>query len=162
MATPTENNANNNAPEAAPKKKLNVRFMVVLVLLIVGGGAFGITKYIHAQHNEDTDDAQIESNVSPIIPRVSGYINQVRVKDNDVVKKGDTLIVLDDRDLVIKVTQAEAALAAAQSGLSVASATTTASEANVLTNVLHGSERSHSQRTDTGGTGKRNPRHAGL
>ena len=73
-----------------------------------------------AQHHEETDDAQVEANISPVIPRISGYVTQVRVKDNQQVKKGDTLLVLDDRDLKIKLQQAEAALATAQSNLGAA------------------------------------------
>ena len=46
----------------------------------------------------ETDDAQVEANISPIIPRISGYVKEVRVSDNQLVKKGDTLLILDDRD----------------------------------------------------------------
>ncbi len=114
----------------APKKRSKV-FLIVLILLVIGGGWFGITKYIHSQHHEETDDAQIEANISPVIPRVSGYIKDVRVKDNQVVKKGDTLVILDDRDLALRVQQAEAALATAQSNLGAAQAVTNASKANI-------------------------------
>lgn len=118
------------AQQETPKKRSKV-FPIILAVLVLGGGTFGITKYVHALHHEDTDDAQIDANISPVIPRVAGYVNEVLVKDNQKVKKGDTLLILDDRDLRIKLDQAEAALAAAQSGLSVAEATTTASEANI-------------------------------
>lgn len=114
-------------------KKTNKRFAIVLGLLVVVGGTFGISKYIHAQHHEETDDAQIDANISPAIPRVSGYIAEIKVKDNQMVKKGDTLLVLDGRDLAIKLEQAEAALLAAKSGLTVAEATTSASQANIAT-----------------------------
>ncbi|RYE23034.1 MAG: HlyD family secretion protein [Sphingobacteriales bacterium] len=117
------------AEQQAPKK--NNRFAIVLGLLVVAGGTFGITKYIHAQHHEETDNAQIDANISPVIPRVPGYVGEVKVADNQMVKKGDTLMVLDNRDLVIKLEQAEAALAAAQGGLSVAEATTSAAKANI-------------------------------
>jgi membrane fusion protein, multidrug efflux system len=73
----------------------------------------------------------VEANISPVIPRVAGYVEQVRVTDNQLVKKGDTLFVLDSRDLQLKVAQAEAALATAQSNLEAAQATTNASRANV-------------------------------
>lgn len=119
-----------NIEQAEPKKR-NMRFIIVLGLLVLVGGTFGISKYIHAQHHEETDDAQIEANISPVIPRVSGYISEIRVKDNQVVKKGDTLMILDDRDLRIKLEQAEAALAAAQGTLSIAQASTSASRANI-------------------------------
>jgi len=119
----------NQTPEA-PKKK-SKRFVIILLVLIVGGGAFGITKYIHALHHEETDDAQIEANISPVISRISGYVQEVRVKDNQHVKKGDTLLLLDDRDLSLKLKQTEAALATAQSNLGSARTSSTAATANI-------------------------------
>lgn len=140
MATPTNTTettqdqlvtANGQPVETVEPKKKNNRFAIILGVLILAGGAFGVTKYIHAQHHEETDDAQIEANISPVIPRVAGYINEVHVRDNQQVKKGDTLVILDNRDMIIRLEQAEAALAAAQSSLSVAEASTTASRANI-------------------------------
>jgi membrane fusion protein (multidrug efflux system) len=128
--TKTNHTTGHHAPE--PKKN-NKRFIIVLALLVLVGGTFGITKYIHAQHHEDTDDAQVDANISPVIPRVSGYVAEIKVKDNQKVKKGDVLLLLDDRDLRIKVEQAEAALAAAKSSLNIAQASTNASEANIST-----------------------------
>jgi membrane fusion protein (multidrug efflux system) len=119
-----------NGAAEAPKKRSKV-FLIVLILLVIGGSWFGYSKYNHAQHHEETDDAQVEANISPVIPRVAGYVKEVRVKDNQVVKKGDTLVILDDRDLVLRVQQAEAALATAQTNLGVAEATTNASRANI-------------------------------
>ncbi len=116
---------------AAPKKKSSKIFIIVLVLLVIGGAWFGLTKYQHAKHHEETDDAQVEANISPVIPRVSGYVKEVRIKDNQMVKKGDTLVLLDERDLALRVSQAEAALATAQSNLGAAEATTSASRANI-------------------------------
>ena len=113
-----------------PKKKSKA-FLIVLVLLVVIGAWFGISKYTYAQHHEETDNAHIEANISPVIPRISGYIAQVKVNDNQQVKKGDTIIVLDDRDLRLKLDQAQAALANAKSSLGVAEASTKASRANI-------------------------------
>jgi membrane fusion protein, multidrug efflux system len=126
----------NNAPQSeneAPKKKTNNRFVIILAALILAGGAFGVTKYIHAQHHEDTDDAQVDGDISPVIPRISGYVTDIRVKDNQIVKAGDTLIVLDNRNEVIQVEQAEAALHATEKNLSVVNASTSASQAGVST-----------------------------
>jgi len=125
-----EPTSNQNIPVAG-KRKINIRFLVVFAILIIGGSAFGITKYQHAQHHEETDDAQLEANISPVIPRVSGYITDVLVKDNQLLKKGDTLMLLDSRDYLLKVQQAEAALAAAKNGLGAAEANTNASRANI-------------------------------
>lgn len=126
-----------NTMSAPPKKKINKRFAFIFAALIIGGGLFGFVKWNHAQSHEETDDAQIEGSISPAIPRVSGYVTEIKVKDNQQVKKGDTLLVLDDRDLVIKVAQAEAALLAAQSSMTVAEATTTYSQANVSTTIAN-------------------------
>lgn len=124
---------NTQTPEAQPAKKTSKGFLIVLALLVIGGAWFGISKYNYAQHHEDTDDAQIDANVSPVIPRVSGYVKEVRVKDNQRVKKGDTLIILDDRDFRIKLDQANAALFTAQNNVGVAEASTSAAQANIGT-----------------------------
>ncbi|GAB2830978.1 HlyD family secretion protein [Ferruginibacter profundus] len=125
--TPTPQVA--TAPEA-PKKKSKV-FIIVLALLVIAGGWFGFSKYNHGKHHEETDDAQLEANISPVIPRIAGYVKEVRVKDNQMVKKGDTLLILDDRDMALKVQQAEAALATAKTNLGSAEANTTASKATI-------------------------------
>ncbi len=118
---------------SSKSKKKNRVFVIVLALLLIVGGWFGISKYRHSLHHEDTDDAQVSADISPVIPRIPGYVMEVRVKDNQQVKKGDTLMILDNRDYLIKVEQAEAALQIAQTNLSSARASTTAAQANIAT-----------------------------
>ena len=122
-----------NVETKSTKKKRNPVFLIILAVIVIVGGWYGISKYQYSQHNEDTDDAQIGADISPVIPRVSGYITDIRVRDNQNVKKGDTLLVLDNRDYLIKVQQAEAALEIAKSSLGTAKATTTAAKANIAT-----------------------------
>lgn len=105
--------------------------MIILALLLVAGAWFGISKYTHSQHHEVTDDAQVSADISPVIPRVAGFVKEIRVRDNQFVKKGDTILVIDDRDFVLKVEQAEAALLTAQNNLTSARATTEAARANI-------------------------------
>ncbi|NCX96309.1 MAG: biotin/lipoyl-binding protein, partial [Chitinophagia bacterium] len=120
------------AASPAPAKK-GKPFVIVLLVLVIGGGAFGISKYTHSQHHEETDDAQIESNISPVVPRVAGYVAKIAVKDNQQVKAGDTLIVLDNRNELIHIQQMEAALKTAENNLKVAQANAEASKANITT-----------------------------
>ncbi len=127
MAT-TQNTGSNAAP-----KKRNKSFLIVLIVLVIAGGWFGVSKYIHAMHHEETDDAQVEANINPVIPKISGYVTEVRIKDNQGVKKGDTLLLLDDRDLKLRLEQTEAALGTAESNLTSAKASTSAAEANIAT-----------------------------
>lgn len=113
------------------KKPSNKKFIIILGTLVILGSAYGIFKYIHAQSHEETDDAQIEKNMNPIIPRVSGYVAKVYVKDNDFVKKGDTLFVIDNKDYMVRVEEAKAALASAESSFEVSKADVSASAANI-------------------------------
>jgi membrane fusion protein, multidrug efflux system len=113
-----------------PAKKKSIVFPIILLLLIIGGSWFGYTKYVHSKHHEETDDAQVEANISPVISKISGYVQEVKVTDNQFVQKGDTLITLDPRDLSMVLRQAEAALATAQSNLAGAQANTNASIQN--------------------------------
>lgn len=120
-----------NITDSAAKKPMNKKFMFVFAALILVGGSYGTYKYIHSQAHETTDDAQVEKNMSPIIPRVGGYISKVYVKDNDVIKKGDTLFVIDNKDYLIKVQEAQAALLAAEGSLEVSKADVSAASANI-------------------------------
>ncbi len=124
-----QNTNDNNGQKAATKKK-NRTFALILIVLVVVGGIYGISKYIHAKNNEGTDDAQINGNISPVVARISGFVVSVRVNDNQLVKKGDTLLILDDRETKIKVMQAQAALENAKSSLYVAQVNTSAANAN--------------------------------
>lgn len=124
--------ANGNVEQVPAPKKSKV-FLIILIALVIAGTWFGISKVHHTKLHSETDDAQIEANISPIIPRVSGFLKEVRVSDNQIVKKGDTLLILDDRDMRIKEAQAEAAMATAQSNLQAAKASTAAAHSNIGT-----------------------------
>lgn len=113
------------------KKPTNKKFLIILIVLVVLGATYGIYKYMHAMGHEETDDAQVEKNMNPILPRVTGYITKVYVKDNDFVKKGDTLFVIDDKDYVVRVEEAKAALAAAEGNYEAAKADTGGAAANI-------------------------------
>ncbi|KAA9039523.1 HlyD family secretion protein [Ginsengibacter hankyongi] len=116
--------------KAEPKKKSKV-FLIILIVMILGGGWFGISKYTYAMHHEETDDAQVQADISPVIPRVAGYVKEVRVKDNQDVHKGDTLLILDDRDYKLDLDKAEAALATAKSNVDAARANTNAARSGI-------------------------------
>jgi membrane fusion protein (multidrug efflux system) len=104
------------------KKKTNTKFIIIIVSLVLLGTIYGSYKYIHSLAHEGTDDAQIEKNMNPIIPRVSGYVSKVYIKDNDFVKKGDTLFTIDKKDYQLKIDEAVANLAVAEGNLAVTKA----------------------------------------
>lgn len=98
-------------------KKKQYTNKIILISLIIVVALLGTYEFIQWQHFVTTDDSQIEADISPVSVRISGYIDKVCFTDNQSVNKGDTLILLDDRDLKIKVEQAEAALENAQATL---------------------------------------------
>ncbi|MEZ4856248.1 MAG: HlyD family secretion protein [Gelidibacter sp.] len=115
------------------KKKTNKKFILIISVLVTIGVLYGGYKIIHSLSHEETDDAQIQANMNPIIPHVGGYIEKVYVTDNQKVKKGDTLFVIDNKDYLVKLEQAEAQLAAAKSGVSVSEASIGSYKANTAT-----------------------------
>lgn len=118
--------------ESKPKKK-NIILPILLALIVIIGGWYAINAYLFSRIHEDTDDAQLEGNIDPISPRVGGYVTEVNVDDYMPVKAGDVLVKLDDRDLQVKVAQAEAALENAKAGLAVVEANIASSQVGVVT-----------------------------
>ena len=92
---------------------------IIVACLLVVGIALLVWKYYHPEY-ETTDDAQVEQYLSPINVKVPGYIREIRFTEHQHVKKGDTLVVIDDREFLIALHQAEASLMDARSGRKVA------------------------------------------
>lgn len=89
--------------------------MGVVLLALVGLGA---RRWIYGLSHVSTDDAQADGHIIPILPKVGGFVTEVRVDENRPVKAGDTLVVLDDRDYRVRLAQADADLAVALAGVS--------------------------------------------
>jgi membrane fusion protein (multidrug efflux system) len=70
--------------------------------------------FTHGRYIEETNDAQIAADTLAVSPRISGYVAQVLVQDNQDVKAGTPLITLDPRDYKAKTAQASAQVAIAQ------------------------------------------------
>lgn len=102
---------------------INSLLITVAVVFI----AWGITTYFHLNSDLYTNDAQIEEYINPVNTRIPGYIKEVRFTEHQHVKKGDTLVLIDDREYKIQLEQAEAAYLAA-----TASKTVTASSVNTV------------------------------
>lgn len=102
---------------------------VILGIIVAGGIGYGISQYIFSIHHEYTDDAQVDSDISPVVTRVTGYVDSIYFEENQPVAKGQVLVKLDDRDLRIKVEQAQAALENALANVAVAKANVAASQA---------------------------------
>ena len=101
------------AVEAPVKKSRRpVIFLVVGVLAVVIG-----LYWLYSRQFEDTDDAQIDANISNIGPRVAGTVTNVFVVENQTVKAGDPLLEIDPTDLNVALAQAKASVAQAEAQL---------------------------------------------
>ena len=112
----------NESKGADPRRKRNIRFVLLALLVVAAIVAIPIYAYYAAR--ESTDDAQVDGHVVPISPRISGTVLEVLVNDNQLVKAGDPLVRLDKADYEVAQAQADAALANAE-------ASTTESSVNV-------------------------------
>lgn len=93
-----------------PKKKNRGTIVSMLVLLLVLAGLYWVIHaYFHIGNNRFTNAAQVESYINPINTRVSAYIKDIRFIEHQYVKKGDTLLILDDSEIQTQLGQAEAA-----------------------------------------------------
>ncbi|HTQ32281.1 MAG TPA: HlyD family secretion protein [Opitutaceae bacterium] len=106
----------------------------VLATLAVGTGVFfGLRHLRYALTHEDTDDAQVQGHISPVLPRVSGYVARVLVNDNQRVAAGQPLVEIDPAELDLRIAGAEAARQNAGAALANARAAAEVAAANVET-----------------------------
>ncbi|SFL76064.1 HlyD family secretion protein [Methylobacterium pseudosasicola] len=99
---------------AAPKRRLSRKRAALgglALLALAGGGLYGRFWWETGRFIESTDDAYVGGDVTVIAPRVSGFVAEVLVRDNQRVRAGDLLIRLDDRDYRAALARAEAAVA---------------------------------------------------
>jgi len=99
-------------PPVRPRGRKGIAFATMGVVLLALLG-FGVRRYVYGLSHVSTDNAQVDGHIIPILPKVGGFVAEVRVDENQRVKGGDTLVVLDDRDYKVRLAQAEADLAAA-------------------------------------------------
>lgn len=103
------------------RKRRNI-ILNIVCLLIAGSGLAWTANYFWRYINyEITNDAFVDQYISPVNVRVAGYIREVRFKEHQYVRQGDTLVVLDNREYLIRQKEAQAALLDAQGSKGVLS-----------------------------------------
>ena len=102
-------------PKAGGRRRTAFMIMGVVLLALV---ALGARRWIYGLSHVSSDNAQVDGHIVPILPKVGGFVTEVRIDENQNVKAGDTLVVLDDRDYKVRLAQAEADLAVALAGVS--------------------------------------------
>ena len=109
----------NAEPHGRTTGKFMQRPAIALALLVsfLAIAGYGIYWWQIARFMQTTDDAYVGGNISVISTKVSGYINEIAVKDNTRVNKGDLLVRLDDRDYRTALEKTQGEIAAQQAAL---------------------------------------------
>jgi membrane fusion protein (multidrug efflux system) len=101
-----------------PPAKGTLRKRIILGVVAIGvviALVWAVKTFLYSRGHETTDNAQVDGHIVPVLAKVGGYVTAVLVEDNDTVRKGQTLVRIDPSEYRVKVAQAEADLAAAQS-----------------------------------------------
>ncbi len=105
------------AQDTADAERGNGRAKWIVIALVVVAAVVGIWWYVDYQNNgkflQETDDATVQADMVTIAPRVSGYVAEVLVGENQDVRAGQPLVRIDPRDARAQAAQAEAQIAVA-------------------------------------------------
>jgi membrane fusion protein (multidrug efflux system) len=107
--------------EPTPQRPRRIIKRAILGLGLLAGLAaasdYGYRYWTVGQYLQSTDDAYVKSDYTIIAPKVSGYIAEVLVRDNQPVKAGQPLARIDDRDFKAALDQARADVETAEAAI---------------------------------------------
>lgn len=81
-----------------------------IVVLILCGLGWVVSRFVHMGSVEFTDNAQIRRDIVPVDVRVTGFVKRIGFEEYRPVKKGDTLVLVEDAEYRLRLAQAEADL----------------------------------------------------
>jgi membrane fusion protein (multidrug efflux system) len=101
-------------PLASYKSRLRQMLLAGTAVALLSASAwYGWDYWTVGRYLVSTDDAYVKADNTTIAPKVSGYLREVLVGDNEDVKAGQVLARIDDRDFTVALDQAKADVAAA-------------------------------------------------
>jgi membrane fusion protein, multidrug efflux system len=90
---------------------------IVAVVVVVGIGVWACSTMVGSSNSESTNDAYVEADFTLVAPRIAGQISDVFVDDNQLVKAGQLLVRIDDRDFRAALMSAQADVGAAKASV---------------------------------------------
>jgi membrane fusion protein (multidrug efflux system) len=116
----TQKNVSTNAADGPAIKRFNLRKVLMAgatVAVVAGAAWYGWDYWTVGRYLVSTDDAYVKADNTTIAPKVSGYLQEVLVGDNERVKAGQILARIDQRDFRVALDQAKADVAAARAAI---------------------------------------------
>lgn len=98
------------------RKVKKLVYNTIIICLLAGGLMYVCSRFLHFGRVEYTDNAQVKQHITPINTRVSGFIKKIYFEEYKPVRKGDTLLIIEDSEFRLRLAQAEADLSNARSG----------------------------------------------
>ena len=86
--------------------------VLLTLILVIAAGLLGYDAARYYLYSPWTRDARVRANVVTVAPDVSGWVDDIRVRDNQFVHKGDVLLIIDQERYRLALADAEATLAA--------------------------------------------------
>ena len=121
----TEENQTNNKTH---KKGVKRTITAIVLILIIAVSAFIIE---YSSHFQSTDDAYVENHTVQVAPKVSGQIIKVLVKDNQQIKTGELIAIIDDADYKVRYEKSKSLYEKAIAAQRVAQANYNASQIEI-------------------------------
>lgn len=106
-------------------------YNIVVGILIIAGVSWVCSRFVHLGNVEYTDNARIRQLIVPVNSRVQGFIDKICFDEYQLVKKGDTLAVIEDTEFRFRLAQAEADYQNALSGKSAMTTTIHTTQNNI-------------------------------
>lgn len=106
-------------------------YNILILCFLIGGLTYVCSRFIHLGNVEYTDNAQVRQHITPVNTRVQGFIKKICFDEFQPVKKGDTLLIIEDAEFKLRVAQAEADLSNALAGRSVTTAGIETTQSNI-------------------------------
>lgn len=109
----------------------SIIYNTVIVAFLLIGATIVFLQFAHLGHVEYTDNARVRQHITPQSTRVQGFIREIRFDEFQEVKKGDTLVIIEDAEFRLRLAQAEADLARAEQGSKATGSSIQTTEGNI-------------------------------
>lgn len=89
-----------------PKRLQKTIYNAAIICLLAAGLIYVFSRFVHAGVAY-TDNAQVRQHITPVNTRVSGFIDRICFEEFQPVKRGDTLVIIEDAEYRLRLAQAE-------------------------------------------------------